>query len=125
MRKITFAARAKQNFKKNLLEMIQQNYERAQTESGSNIIDLIVDPSKLVKIRTVSITPSRIELDFGTLSMPNRAIRDYFSYIDNFIRVRFLNENGQRGVYWDGAQNDGILDHIEDVMFDGFRIGSK
>ncbi|CAI2372036.1 unnamed protein product [Moneuplotes crassus] len=125
MKKITSAARARQNNKKNLLEMIQQNFERAHTERGSNIIDLIVDPSKLVKIRIVSITPSRIELDFGTLSIPNRAIRDHFSNIDNFIRVRFLNENGQRGVYWGGSQNDWILFHIENIMLDGFCIGSK
>ncbi|CAI2372647.1 unnamed protein product [Moneuplotes crassus] len=125
MRKITFAYHQKSCFKKNLLEMIQSNYERIHANKILRIFDLPIHKNRLVKIRIVSITPSRIELNFGTITMPNRAIRDNYNHIDNFIRVRFLNEDGQRGIYWDGAQNDGILDHIRKVMKNGFTIGDK
>ncbi|CAI2372025.1 unnamed protein product [Moneuplotes crassus] len=123
IRKISFPSKRK-NISKNLLEMIQENYKRIQKSRYLEDLDRL-DKKRLVKVRITTITPSRIELNFGSITMANRAIRDNYNHIDDFMRVRFLNEDGQRGIYWDGAQNDGILDHIQKIMNDGFTVGDK
>ena len=41
------------------------------------------------------------------------------------MRVRFLGEDGQRITYWEGSGTQNILQHIKEIMENGFKVGEK
>ena len=79
--------------------------------------------NKLMPFRRVAITPSKIEVEFPTLSMPNRAIRTHRKQGENFLRVSFQTEDHNRGMYRD--DDDPVLKHIKDIMLNGFDLCGK
>lgn len=80
--------------------------------------------TKSMPVRRVVITPSTIEFKFVTRNMPNRVIRKFKKYIDDFIRVSFQSENHKADRY-NRENNAPLLMHIQKVMTDGFRIADK
>ena len=109
-------------FKESLLEMIEKNFNNNLASPSFVRMTESAEVSKLMQVRRVTITPSGIELSFPSQWMSNRAIRSHYNYIDNFLRVRFLNEDGQRGAYWGGTNSEDILKYMESILKDGFGI---
>lgn len=97
--------------------MPEHDYEeRPKVENEESI-------SRLMAVRRVNITPSRIEFTFPTYSVPNRVIRTYFKYKENFLRVSFLTESRNRSSFY--GDDDTLLRQIRIIMRDGFKIGKK
>ena len=52
-------------------------------------------------------------------------MRSHYDYKDDFIRVSFLTEDHQKGQYSGVGHNESLLNHIQNLMRNGFKIGRK
>ena len=72
------------------------------------------DRSALLRQRKVFITPTLIKYSVAQEEESNRVIRKFKSFLPNFIRLCCVNENLDKGYYFngDGNQNNFILGYI-------------
>lgn len=84
------------------------------------------DRFDLLRQRKVFITPTLIKYSIGQEEESNRVIRKFKAFLPNFIRLSFVNENLEKGFYFngDGAQNNYILGYIYRVVSNGFMLGN-
>ena len=75
-----------------LFHNIEENFDKLPFECFEDDPNANENTKKLIAVRRVVITPSRIELNMASLSVPNRAIRTFYDNIDDFLRISFLNE---------------------------------
>ncbi|KAI3817112.1 hypothetical protein L1987_10901 [Smallanthus sonchifolius] len=89
--------------------------------------------SGLVYVRRVQITPSKVYFCGPEVNVSNRVLRHYADYIDNFLRVSFLDEELEklystdlcRKVGRNGDNRTGIYKRILLILRDGIVIGNK
>ncbi|KAK9063788.1 hypothetical protein SSX86_017660 [Deinandra increscens subsp. villosa] len=87
----------------------------------------------LVYVRRVQITPSKVYFCGPEVNVSNRVLRHYADYIDNFLRVSFLDEELEKLYSTDLAPKVGrngetrteIYKRILSILRDGIVIGSK
>ena len=109
-----------------LFHNIEENFDKLPFECFEDDPNANENTKKLIAVRRVVITPSRIELNMASLSVPNRAIRTFYDNIDDFLRISFLNENHTKGMYTANFnQAEDILMHVQNILENGFQIGSK
>ena len=77
-----------------LLNLIKHSYEFVKEWQTT-----LINSNKMIAVRRVIITPSRIEFKFPTVNMPNRVIRKYRDFESDFLRVSFLNDNHSTGSF--------------------------
>ncbi|CAI2367875.1 unnamed protein product [Moneuplotes crassus] len=122
IRNITYESR--RNFK-TLFENIEYNFDLLSGEyfypTNQN-----EKSKKAIEVRRIIVTPSRMELEFPSQSVPNRAIRTHLKNLDDFVCVSFQNEDHQKGMYaYKSDETNDVLNHIEHTLKEGFLIGSK
>ncbi|KAI3817148.1 hypothetical protein L1987_10937 [Smallanthus sonchifolius] len=89
--------------------------------------------SGLVYVRRVQITPSKVYFCGPEVNVSNRVLRHYADYIDNFLRVSFLDEELDKLYSTDlspkvgrnGESRTGIYRRILSILRDGIVIGNK
>ncbi|KAI3778791.1 hypothetical protein L2E82_08176 [Cichorium intybus] len=90
--------------------------------------------SGLVYVRRVQVTPSKVYFCGPEVNVSNRVLRHYSEYIDNFIRVSFLDEELEKLYSTDlsprasnltGENRTGIYKRILSVLKNGIIIGNK
>ncbi|KAI3817662.1 hypothetical protein L1987_11458 [Smallanthus sonchifolius] len=89
--------------------------------------------SGLVYVRRVQITPSKVYFCGPEVNVSNRVLRHYSDYIDNFLRVSFLDEELEKlysidlspKVGRNGETRTGIYWRILSILRDGIKIGNK
>ncbi|KAL4575651.1 hypothetical protein LXL04_022502 [Taraxacum kok-saghyz] len=87
--------------------------------------------SGLVYVRRVQITPSKVYFCGPEVNVSNRVLRHYADYMDNFIRVSFLDEELEKLYSTDlsprasGENRTGIYRRVLSVLKNGILIGDK
>ncbi|KAL8258164.1 hypothetical protein R6Q59_030205 [Mikania micrantha] len=89
--------------------------------------------SGLVYVRRVQITPTKVFFCGPEVNVSNRVLRHYADYIDNFLRVSFLDEELVKlystelspRVGLNGESKTGIYRRILSILRDGIVIGDK
>ncbi|KAH9320928.1 hypothetical protein KI387_015567, partial [Taxus chinensis] len=90
----------------------------------------------LMHVHRVHVTPSKVYFFGPEANVSNRVTRQYANYIDDFLRVTFVDENGDRLYASDLSQermmdNDGqgkttkLYSRILSVLKEGILIGDK
>ncbi|KAJ0538811.1 putative RNA-directed RNA polymerase [Helianthus annuus] len=87
----------------------------------------------LVYVRRVQITPSKVYFCGPEVNVSNRVLRHYAEYIDNFLRVSFLDEELEKLYSTDlapkvgrnGESRTGIYRRILSILRNGISIGGK
>jgi hypothetical protein len=80
---------------KNLVRLLREN-EKTATAYGCPMFDLTQRHSHIVLIHKAMVTPTGIFLDGPEPETKNRVIRKYAAHTDFFLRVSFLDEDGDR-----------------------------
>lgn len=98
----------------------------------NDLADFSLD-SGLMYVRRVQITPSKVYFFGPEVNVSNRVTREYAEYIDDFLRVTFVDENWDRLYSTDLSQ--GTLNGLElrtkvykrilSVLKEGIMIGDK
>ncbi|KAJ0538806.1 putative RNA-directed RNA polymerase [Helianthus annuus] len=91
-----------------------------------------LDPG-LVYVRRVQITPSKVYFWGPEVNVSNRVLRHYADYIDNFLRVSFVDEELENvyatelssKVCVNGEKRTGIYRRILSILKNGIVIGDK
>ena len=73
--------------------------------------------------RRVMITPTLIRFSTAQEEQTNRVIRQYNSFIPNFIRLSFMTEDLDKGYYFGGMSENYLLGFIHGVISNGFKLG--
>ncbi|KAI7725319.1 hypothetical protein M8C21_029667, partial [Ambrosia artemisiifolia] len=89
--------------------------------------------SGLVYVRRVQITPSKVYFCGPEVNVSNRVLRQYSNYIDNFLRVSFLDEELEKlystdlapKVGRDGDTRTALYKRILSILKNGITIGNK
>ncbi|XP_071691335.1 probable RNA-dependent RNA polymerase 1 [Rutidosis leptorrhynchoides] len=90
--------------------------------------------SGLVYVRRVQITPSKVYFCGPEVNVSNRVLRHYADYMDNFLRVSFLDEEleklystdlSPRVTNQNGDSRTAIYNRILSVLKNGIAIGDK
>ncbi|KAL8218557.1 hypothetical protein R6Q57_021930 [Mikania cordata] len=89
--------------------------------------------SGLVYVRRVQITPTKVYFCGPEVNVSNRVLRHYENYIDNFLRVSFLDEELEKlystdlspKVRRNGESKTDIYKRILSILRDGIEIGDK
>ena len=77
-------------------------------------------------IHKVWVTPCGFYLEGPELDTLNRVLRKYKSHIDHFIRVSFLDENGEIIMYEPNVDRDPVfLARFRNVLNEGINIGGR
>ncbi|XP_042502410.1 RNA-dependent RNA polymerase 1-like [Macadamia integrifolia] len=88
----------------------------------------------LVYVRRVQITPSKVYFCGPEINVSNRVLRNFSKYIDNFIRVSFVDEDSDKLYSTDLSprtpsaveeRRTGIYKRIFSTLRDGLVIGEK
>ena len=69
------------------------------------------------------ITPTLIRFTTAQEEQTNRVIRQYKSFIPNFIRLSFMTEDLDKGYYFGGMGENYLLGFIHGIMQNGFKLG--
>ena len=113
-----------------LLEQYKK-YLTSERPPKAPAIDL---DSGLVYVRRVQVTPSKVFFCGPEVNVSNRILRMYKHYIDNFLRVSFVDEEleklfstdlSPRGSVPNEDRKTGIYKRILSVLKDGIEIGEK
>lgn len=72
------------------------------------------------------MTPTLIKYSTASEEESNRVIRKFRSQLPNFIRLAFVNDDMDKGYYFngDGGQNNFILGYIFNIVSSGFDLGN-
>lgn len=107
-----------------------RNYLRPKNRPSSPAISL---DDGLVYIRRVQITPCKVYFCGPEINVSNRVLRNYSDYIDNFLRITFVDEDLDKIHSTDlsrrtsafGDKKTRIFSRILSTLKDGIVIGSK
>ncbi|XP_042480250.1 probable RNA-dependent RNA polymerase 1 [Macadamia integrifolia] len=106
-------------------------YHRSDLTPSSPTISL---NAGLVYVRRVQITPSKVYFWGPEPNVSNHVLRNYPNYIDNFIRVSFVDENldkmrstdlSPRTFFGSEERHTGIYKRILSTLRNGIVIGEK
>lgn len=113
------------------IRWIKDEYKNNNRIRSSPAISL---DSDLVYVRRIQITPSKVYFCGPEVNVSNRVLRHFAQYIDNFIRVSFLDEELEKLYSTDlsprannifGKTRTGIYKRILSVLKNGIVIGNK
>jgi hypothetical protein len=73
-------------------------------ENAHNFMQIMqaADKNDLLRQRKVLITPTLIKYTQGHEEESNRVIRKFKTLLPNFIRLAFVNEDNEKGYYFNG-----------------------
>ncbi|KAL0420729.1 UNVERIFIED_CONTAM: RNA-dependent RNA polymerase 1 [Sesamum latifolium] len=108
-----------------------QKYRTGKEQPKSPAISL---DDGLVYVHRVQVTPSKVYFSGPEVNVSNRVLRHYSDYIDNFLRVSFLDEEWDKMYSTDlsprvaSADENGktkLYERILKTLREGIRIGNK
>ncbi|XP_042496044.1 probable RNA-dependent RNA polymerase 1 isoform X2 [Macadamia integrifolia] len=113
---------------------LHEQYRRYRRSNRTPISPTISLDAGLVYVRRVQITPSKVYFCGPEVNVSNRVLRNYSKYIDNFIRVSFVDENldnlysidlSPRTSTCSEGRRTGIYKRILSTLRNGIVIGEK
>ncbi|XP_076914711.1 putative RNA-dependent RNA polymerase 1 [Bidens hawaiensis] len=108
------------------VRLITEEYKKNK-RLKSPAISLDTD-SGLVYVRRVQVTPTKVYFCGPEVNVSNRVLRHYSDYIDNFLRVSFLDEELQKLYSTDLSTKVGrtaIYRRVLSILRNGIVIGNK
>ncbi|KAJ0987263.1 hypothetical protein J5N97_005619 [Dioscorea zingiberensis] len=105
-----------------------RKFQRSQRATKSSLISL---DSGLVYVHRVQVTPCKVYFYGPEINVSNRVLRHFSEDIDNFIRVSFVDEDGEKMHSTDLSPRSGnenrtaIYERILSTMRNGMSIGAK
>jgi len=116
----------------NPVKLLLKEFNNKRLKRYQDLADFPLD-SGLMYVRRVQITPSKVYFFGPEVNVSNRVTRKYAEYIDDFLRVTFVDENWNRLYSTDLSQ--GMLNGLEirtkiykrilSVLNEGIVIGDK
>ncbi|XP_043704234.1 probable RNA-dependent RNA polymerase 1 [Telopea speciosissima] len=115
------------------VKWLLEQYERYR-KSNRQPKSPISSGTGLVYVRRVQITPSKVYFYGPEVNVSNRVLRNYSNYIDNFIRVSFVDEDFDKMYSTDLSprtssaseeRRTGIYKRILSTLRNGLVIGEK
>jgi hypothetical protein len=82
-------------------------------------------PSHCVMIRKVVISPTTMYFLPPTIETSNRVIRRFRDKLDNFLRIKFVDEAGSKVGSSNGTNNDALYNRIYHTLNRGIKIGDR
>ncbi|KAJ4974442.1 hypothetical protein NE237_007616 [Protea cynaroides] len=116
------------------VEWLHKQYERYRISNHTLHSPTFSLNAGLVYVRRVQITPSKVYFYGPEITVSNRVLRRYSKYIDNFIRVAFVDENLDKMRSTDlfprksstsKERHTGIYRRILSTLRNGIVIGEK
>ncbi|MQM03460.1 hypothetical protein Taro_036243 [Colocasia esculenta] len=108
-----------------------EQYRNSKHEPASGAIQL---DRGLVYIHRVQVTPSKVYFYGPEINVSNRVLRKYIDDLDNFIRITFLDEDGDkmhssdlspRVTMTDGDKHTNVYRRILSTLRNGIVVGDK
>ncbi|KAH7656048.1 RNA-directed RNA polymerase protein [Dioscorea alata] len=110
---------------------LQEKYKEFQTSNRVTKSSLISLDSGLVYVHRVQVTPCKVYFYGPEINVSNGVIRHFSKDIDNFIRVSFVDEDGEKMFSTDLSPRSGndkrtaIYQRILSTIRNGICIGEK
>lgn len=107
-------------------DLIQLFSSFVQTPEHKQQFSVILTESELLRQRKVFVTPTLIKYSTASEEESNRVIRKFKGQISNFIRLCFVNENMDKGYYFNQEEtnNNFILGYIFRIVSEGFWLSN-
>ncbi|KAL8833642.1 MAG: hypothetical protein Q9170_004163 [Blastenia crenularia] len=89
--------------------------------------DTSIDPStSAMSIHKVDVTPTGIYLAGPDQESSNRVLRNYAQYIEYFLRVTFMDEDGEK-FHCDRYRNNSVIFHarFRNILQEGIEVGGR
>ncbi|KAL3731289.1 hypothetical protein ACJRO7_028202 [Eucalyptus globulus] len=109
-----------------------KQYKKYLTSRHSTKLSSITLDAGLVYVHRVQITPCRVYFFGPEINVSNHVLRRYSKYIDNFIRISFVDEDLDKMHSTDlsprtasGHGRTDIYERILSILKNGVRIGDK
>lgn len=106
-----------------------QNYQTLKEVPKSPSICL---DEGLVYVRRVQVTPTKVYFSGPEVNMSNRVLRHFHDYIDNFLRVSFVDEEWTKLFSTDlvprvaqESRRTKLYERVLSTLRDGIKIGNK
>jgi RNA-dependent RNA polymerase len=107
-------------------DLIQLFSSFVQAPEHKQQFSVILTQSELLRQRKVFVTPTLIKYSTASEEESNRVIRKFKGQISNFIRLCFVNENMDKGYYFNQEEtnNNFILGYIFRIVSEGFSLSN-
>lgn len=114
------------------VKLLMKELNNKRSKRYHDLADFSLD-SGLMYVRRVQVTPSRVYFFGPEVNVSNRVTREYAEYIDDFLRVNFVDENWNRLYSTDLSQGmpnsvqirTKVYKRILTVLTEGIAIGNK
>lgn len=114
------------------VKLLMKELNNKRSKRYHDLADFSLD-SGLMYVRRVQVTPSRVYFFGPEVNVSNRVTREYAEYIDDFLRVNFVDENWDRLYSTDLSQGmpnsvqirTKVYKRILTVLTEGIAIGNK
>ncbi|XP_011075687.1 probable RNA-dependent RNA polymerase 1 [Sesamum indicum] len=113
---------------------LMEQYEKYRTAKEQPTSPVISLGDGLVYVHRVQVTPTKVYFSGPEVNVSNRVLRHYSDYIDNFLRVSFVDEEWDKMYSTDlsprvaSADENGktkLYERILKTLREGIRIGNK
>ncbi|KAL7132676.1 hypothetical protein ABFS83_12G090400 [Erythranthe nasuta] len=113
---------------------LKEQYERYRTSKEHPKSPAICLDDGLVYVHRVQVTPTRVYFSGPEVNVSNRVLRHYRDYIDNFLRVSFVDEEwdkmystdlSPRVAAGDENKRTKLYERVISILRDGVRIGDR
>jgi hypothetical protein len=108
-----------------LAALLKESVELAAREQNATEL-LKAQQAQNIEIHKAQVTPCGIYLAGPSPETKNRVLREYIEYIDYFLRVEFLDEDGERVRFDPRAGNTVIFrSRFRGVLTSGIKVGGR
>lgn len=108
-----------------LLQMLQECIDGASRDLETGV-ETKIGSSNSISIHQAQVTPCGTYLYGPSAETKNRVLRQYAGYIEYFLRVLFVDENGDRVHFDPNASLDDIFyQRFKNVLMSGISIGGR
>ncbi|XP_077236012.1 putative RNA-dependent RNA polymerase 1 [Tasmannia lanceolata] len=113
---------------------LSEKYSEYQTSKYLTKSTAISLETGLVYVHRVQVTPSKVYFSGPEVNISNRVLRNYSEFIDNFLRVSFVDEEwgkmqstnlSRRTISQDGEEHTDIYKRIISTLRNGIVIGDR
>ncbi|XP_047307594.1 probable RNA-dependent RNA polymerase 1 [Impatiens glandulifera] len=114
------------------VKWLMEQYQKYISSKRATRLPSIKVDDGLVYVRRVQITPSKVWFSGPEVNMSNRVIRQFSSYVDNFLRVSFVDEELGRLHSMDLSprsasieKRTGVYKRVVETLRNGIKIGDE
>ena len=113
---------------------LREQYEKMRDSAQETTLGSTLRPAGLVYVHRAQVTPSRVYFFGPELNLSNRVIRHFKDDLENFMRVSFVDEDGEklRSIDLQTRQSAGsatgkteLYSRLQSVLRNGISVGGK